>query len=120
MRPIDADKLKAEFWKNVEDNACFTLAVALQIIDRQETIDRDERKADIYEMGFKDGKRSRMKESFMKRRRSGLCGMIAGAAWTAAILGAMYIGYSWIAPLCGSLAGSMTCAMVYYWMEEEK
>ena len=53
-------------------------------------------------------------ELFMKQMRSGLCGMVAGAAWAAAILGAMYIGYSWIAPLCGSLAGSMTCAMVYY------
>lgn len=112
MRLINADKLKAEFWEKVGDNACFTLAVALQIIDRQETVDLDERKADIYETGFKDGKRSRMK--------SGLCGMIAGAAWTAAILGAMYIGYSWIAPLCGSLAGSMTCLMVYYGKEKNE
>ena len=50
----------------------------------------------------------------MKRMKSGLCGMVAGAAWTAAILGAMFIGYSWIAPLYGSIAGVMTCAMVYY------
>ena len=54
----------------------------------------------------------------MKRMRSGLCGMIAGAAWAAAILGAMFIGYSWIAPLYGSIAGVMTCAMVYFGWDE--
>lgn len=73
MRPIDADKLKADFWDNVGDNTCFTLAVALRIIDRQKTIDPDESplfldeiKAEMYEKGFKDGERSKMNRLYPK------------------------------------------------------
>lgn len=47
--------------------------------------------------------------------KAALVGMAAGAAWMAAILiAALTDGYGWVPPLIGAIAGSTTCAMVFF------